>query len=180
MRREHGPWTIEETAEKHRDPFIIVRQDRVIRPDGRSGHYSTVAMKPGVAILPIDDRGNVLLTKQFRYALGRESVEVACGGVDEGEAPSEAARREAQEELGVEAADWLDLGHFDLDTSIVNCRVDLFVARNLTFGAADREGTETIDNLKVPFEEAARMVLDGRITHGPSCVLILKARSILR
>ena len=175
MARKHGPWTIEETDEKHRDAFITVRVDRVIQPDGKPGRYSTVAMKPGAAVLPIGNDGNVFLTKQFRYALGRESVEVACGGVDEGETPLEAARREALEELGVEATDWHDLGHFDLDTSIVNCRVDLFVARGLRLVSARREGTETIESLEVPLDEAIRMVMDGRITHGPSCVLILKA-----
>src|SRR3954451_23704603 len=165
----HGPWPIEATAEKHRDPFITVRVDRVTRPDGEPGEYSTVAMKPGVAVLPIDGEGNVVITRQFRYAVGRESVEVACGGVDEGETPLEAARREAREELGVEASDWTGLGYLDLDTSIVNCRVDLFIARGLKTVATDREGTETIEELKVPFEEAVRMVMDGRISHGPSC-----------
>jgi 8-oxo-dGTP pyrophosphatase MutT (NUDIX family) len=179
MARKHGPWRVEETTEKHRDPFITVRLDRVIRPDGRPGEYATVDMKPGVAVLPIDEQGNVYLTRQFRYALGRESVEVVCGGVDDGETPRESADREAIEELGVKASDWIDLGYFDLDTSIVNCRVDLFVARDLRLVEARREGTETIETLKVPFEEAARMVIDGRITHGPSCVLILKARTSL-
>lgn len=179
MSREHGPWRIQETAEKYRDSFLTLQVDRVTRPDGEPGTYSTVDMKPGVAILPLDEDGKTLLTRQFRYALGRESIEVACGGVDEGESPIEAARREAREELGVEAGDWMDLGHFDLDTSIVRCRVDLFVARSLTFTETDREGTETIETFKVPFEDACRMVLKGEITHGPSCVLIFKARNVL-
>jgi 8-oxo-dGTP pyrophosphatase MutT (NUDIX family) len=174
VERKNGPWTIQDSSPKYRNPFIEVVEDRVTRPDGQPGRYATVAMKPGVAILPVDDAGAAYLTRQFRYAIGRESIEVACGGVDEGEGPREAARREAREELGIEASDWLDLGRIDLDTSIVRCPVHLFLARGLSFTEARREGTETMEVLKVPFAEAVRMVADGTITHGPSCVLILK------
>src|SRR4051794_8304865 len=142
MAHKHGPWVIEATTEKHRDPFIVVREDRVIRPDGKPGTYSTVTMKPGVAVLPVDEEGNVYLTRQFRYALGRESIEAACGGIDEGEPPLPAARRETREELGIDANEWINLGHFDLDTSIVACRVDLFVARGLSITKAEGDGTE--------------------------------------
>jgi 8-oxo-dGTP pyrophosphatase MutT (NUDIX family) len=45
------------------------------------------------------------LTREFRYAIGRESIEVAGGGIDEEESPLEAARREAREELGVDASE---------------------------------------------------------------------------
>ncbi len=180
MTRKHGPWTIKSSEEKHRDPFVAVCLDEVIRPDGKSGQYATVNMKPGAAVLPIDGEGNVFITRQFRYALGRDSVEAVCGGIDEGETPLAAARREAREEIGVEASEWLDIGLVDLDTSIVNCAVNLFLARGLTFVEPESEGTETIEMIKVTFAEAVSMVLDGRVTHGPSCVLILKANAILR
>ena len=136
-------------------------------------------MKPGVAVLVVDRDGTAVLTRQFRYALGRESVEAASGGVDEGEEPLAAVRREASEELGVEAEQWTDLGRIDLDTSIVRCPMALFLARGLTWGETEREGTEVMATVQVPFAEAVRMVEDGRITHAPTCVLILKSRPIL-
>ena len=120
-----------------------------------------------------------MLTRQFRYILGRESVEVACGGVEDGEDPREAARREVVEELGFVAEEWTDLGRIDLDTSTVRCPVSLFLARGLSRTGARREGTEVMANLEVPFVEAVRMVEDGRITHAPSCILILKARRVI-
>lgn len=177
MPRQHGPWTIEATTEKHRDSFLAVREDRVIRPDGRPGSYATATVKPGVAVLPLDRDGTTYLVKQFRYALGSESIEVACGGVDEGETPAEAARRELREELGIEASEWADKGTIDLDTSIVRCQVGLFIARGLTHTETEREGTEAMETIRVPFGEAVRMVLEGEITHAASCVLILKART---
>src|SRR5690349_13182721 len=103
MPGRHGPWTIEASNPVYRNPFIEVVEDGVIRPDGQPGVYGTVAMKPGVAVLPLDVDGRAYLTREFRYAVGRDSIEVAGGGIDAGESPQDAARREAREELGVEA-----------------------------------------------------------------------------
>jgi 8-oxo-dGTP pyrophosphatase MutT (NUDIX family) len=179
MPRQHGPWTIHESTPIYRNPFIEVVEDRVVRPDGRPGIYGTVTMKPGVAVLPVDEEGTAYLTREFRYAIGRESIEVAGGGIDEGESPLTAARREAREELGVEASEWIDLGRIDPFTAVVHSPAHLFLARGLSFRPTEPGETEVIETVRVPFDEAVRLVMDGTITHGPSCVLILKARLIL-
>ncbi len=175
MARRNGPWTITDSAEKYRNGFITVREDRVLQPDGRPGSYAVVTMQPGVAVLPVDRDGVAYLTRQFRYPLGRESVEAACGAIGGGEAPLEAAQRELREELGITAEDWRDLGRMDLDTSTIHGPVQLFLARELAFTETAREGTETIATVKIPFADAVRMVLESAITHGPSCVLLFKA-----
>jgi len=179
MAEKHGPWTIQERREKYRDSFINVREDQVLRPDGQPGQYTTVTMRAGVAILPIDSDRIVYITQQFRYALGKESIEVVCGALEENEPPLEAAQREVQEEIGINADEWTQLGSFDLDTSIVHCPVHLFLAKQLSFTQTHQEGTETIKTLQVSLDEAVQMVMDSKITHSPSCVLILKAANIL-
>jgi 8-oxo-dGTP pyrophosphatase MutT (NUDIX family) len=171
----NGPWAVEGTELKYRNEFIEVREDAVLRPDGDPGTYATVRIKPGVSVIAVDDEGYAYLTRQFRYALGGESVEVICGAVEEGESPLAAARREAAEEAGVVAERWDELGHVDMDTSIVNCRSSLFLARGLTLNEPKPESVETLTTLKVHLGEAVRMVMDSRITHAPSCALILKA-----
>lgn len=179
MAQKHGPWTIQETSQKYHNSFIDVLEDQVLQPDGQPGMYATVKMKPGVGILPIDSDRVVYLTRQFRYALGKESIEVVCGALEEDEPPLEAAQREIQEELGIKAEEWITLGVFDLDTSIVHCPVHLFLTKQLTFTQTNQEGTETIERLRMPLETAVQMVMDSKITHAPSCVLILKADKAL-
>ncbi len=174
MAQKHGPWTIQETSQKYQNSFISVREDQVLQPDGQPSTYGTVTMKPGVAILPIDSDRTVYLAQQFRYVLGKESLEVVCGALEEDEPPLDAAQRELEEELGIKAQEWTDLGLFHLDTSIVHCPVHLFLAKQLTFTQANREGTETMETRRIPFDEAVQMVMDSNITHAPSCVLILK------
>ncbi len=174
MAQKNGPWTIQETNEKYHDSFIYVREDQVLRPDGQPGKYATVKMKPAVAILPIDNDGYVYLVRQFRYALGKESIEVVCGAVEEDEPGIEAAKREIEEEIGIKASELIELGVIHLDTSIVHCPVQMFLAKQLTKTEAHPEGTETIETVKVTIDAAIQMVMDGVITHAPSCVLILK------
>lgn len=175
MTQKHGSWTIEETHQKYENSFINVHEDRVLQPDGKPGSYATVTMKPGIAILPIDSDHTVYLTRQFRYALGQESIEVVCGAVEDNEPPLTAAKREIEEELGIKAEELIELGFFDLDTSIVHCPVHLFVVTQFTFTQTHPEGTESIETVHLSLEQAVKMVMNSEITHAPSCVLILKA-----
>jgi ADP-ribose pyrophosphatase len=170
----YGPWTIESTDEVYSDPWLSVRCDKVVRPDGRPGTHSVVTIKPGVSVLARDDENNVYLTDEFHYAIGRNSLEAVSGGIDEGETAEEAARRELREELGIDADMLTPLGTVDPFTSSLVSPTRLFLATGLRFGPPDPEGTEQIRMVKVPLAEAVRMVLDSRITHAPSCVAILK------
>jgi 8-oxo-dGTP pyrophosphatase MutT (NUDIX family) len=179
MKKKNGPWTILGSAEKFKNDFIEVVEDDVIQPDGQKGKYATVKMTPGVCVLPVDDDERVYLVRQFRYAVGRESLEVIAGGI-EGEEPLEAARREAKEELGIEAEEWIELGAADVETSIVNCPARFFVARKLKIGRPDREGSEEIETVTMNLKEAAEKVLSGEIRHALSALLILKARHRLK
>lgn len=177
--KQYGPWQVQETKIMYQSNFITVREDQVIKPDNKPGTYATVQMKHGVAVLPIDAAGDVYLVRQFRYSIGQESIEVISGGLEENEEPLKSAQREAHEEAGIWAEKWTEVGRIDLDTSIVQAPVYLFLAEKLQFKEPQREGTEQMELLKVPFREALRMVQESIITHSPSCVLILKAQSRL-
>ena len=116
-----------------------------------------------------------MLVRQFRYALGAESLEAPAGGIADGEGPLDAARRELKEELGIEADDWTLLTTIAVETSIVRCPDHLFVARGLTYGPPDREGTEQMETVRVPLAEAAGRVARGEIVQASTCVLVLLA-----
>jgi 8-oxo-dGTP pyrophosphatase MutT (NUDIX family) len=177
MTRKHGPWTIKESTQKFRHKLIEVYEDQVIKPDGSHGVYATVRVKPGVAVLALDADNTVYLAREFRYAIGANSLEVVSGAIDDGEQPIDSAKRELKEELGIEAGEWTQLGRVDPITSIIDSPSTLFLALDLTFTEKKQEGSERIEAVKVSLDEAARMVIDGEITHGTSCVLILRARA---
>ena len=174
MEKKNGPWTIKGTEKKFENDFFSVYEDKVIQPDGQDGEYATINLKNGASVLPIDDEGFVYITKQFKYAVGRNSLEVVAGAIEE-ENPSDSARREAREEVGIEAGEIIELGKIDIDTSIIKCQSYLFLAKKLSFREPEREGTEQIKTVKMKLSEAVEKVMNGEITHAPSCILILKA-----
>ncbi|HEV2708047.1 MAG TPA: NUDIX hydrolase [Pyrinomonadaceae bacterium] len=178
--KKHGLWTIKRTEQRYADAFIEFHVDEVIKPDGSEGEFAVARMLPGVSTLALDADGFVYLGREFRYAIGRESLETASGAVDEGEAEADAARRELKEELGIEADELIDLGLVDAVTSQVYSPARLFLARGLRFRESEQEGTEEIEVVRVKLEAAVEMVMRAEITHAVSCTLILKAQEYLR
>jgi ADP-ribose pyrophosphatase len=69
-------------------------------PDGREHDVAIVRHRPSVVLIPVEDDGRVVLVKQYRVSLDRELWEFPAGGVDAGELPEDAARRECEEEIG--------------------------------------------------------------------------------
>jgi len=177
--RDYGPWKIKGTRCRFENAFFRVLEDEVIQPDGQPGTYATVNIKPGVSVLPLDQHGNVYLVRQFRYALGHDSIEVISGGLNEGELPLDGAKREAREELGITARYWVDLGQIEEDTSLVRSRGYLFLGQGLEFGEIEPDGTEKIERLKLPLVEAVEKVMRSEIVHSPSALLIMKAAQYL-
>jgi ADP-ribose pyrophosphatase len=169
-----GLWRVNKTVQRYKNSWLELNEDQVVRPDGEFGIFATVSMRPGVSVLAMDSDSRVYLTNEYRYAIERESIEVVSGGIEEGESPYVAARRELREELGIEAAQWIELGSVDPFTSSIHSPAKLYLARNLCLVEPEPEATEIIKVLKVDLNEAMRMVLESEITHGPSCVLILK------
>ena len=175
MRQRRGPWRVTSSREVYRNPWLAVREDAVVQPDGDDGIFGVVELKSGVSVVPVDDDGNVYLVRIDRYAIGRPSVEVISGGIDGDQPPREAAARELREEAGIVARDWVDLGVIDQLTEVVVAPNHLFLATGLEFAPADPEGSESLRPFKVPLGEAVRRVLDGEITHAVSAVLLFKA-----
>ena len=171
---ERGPWKVVQSHEIYRDPWIAVQVDDVIRPDGKPGIHSIIYLKAGVCVVALDTDRNVYLTEEFHYAVGRVTLEGVSGGSESSESPLNTAQRELREELGIVAGKWTDLGSVDPFTANVVSPTQLFLAEQLTFVDTAREGTELIHSVRVPFAEAVQMVCSGKITHSPTCVLLLK------
>ena len=177
--KKHGPWTIKETRRVYTSELVKLDEDEVIKPNGEEGEYATVRLSDGAGVLALDDEGFVYLVKEFRYALGREDVEIVGGAIDEGEEPLQAARRELREELGIEARLWTELGRVAHSTSLVKSFSTLFLARGLTFTEKDEDGGEVLETVKMPFAEAVRRSLGGEFMHATTCLLVLRAREFL-
>ncbi len=100
--------------------------------------------------------------------------------MENSEEPLHAAKRELKEELGISAEEWIDLGVVNPFTSTVHSPAYLFLAKKLKFSKASPDATEMIEMKRMKIEDAVNLVLESKIIHGPTSVLILKAKSYLK
>lgn len=169
-----NPWQTLATRIVYENPWISVREDQVLRPDGLPGIYGVVQFRNvGIGILPIDDEDHIHLVGQYRYTLSRYSWEIPEGGCPTDEEPLAAAQRELREETGLIAAQWQQLGRAHLSNSVTDEEAIWFLATGLSQTEAEPEGTEKLEHLRVPFAEALRMIERGEITDSLSIMALL-------
>ena len=175
-----NPWRTRGSREVYVNPWIRVREDHVIRADGRDGIYGVVEFQNyALGVVPVTDDGDTFLIGQWRYPLGLYSWEIPEGGGPLPLPPLESARRELVEEAGLTAASWTDLGLFHLSNSVTNEVGRIFLAQDLTFGEPAPEGDEVLALRRLPLLEAHAMAMDGRITDGVSIIGLARAMRFL-
>src|SRR5690606_11888068 len=131
--RMKNPWKTLDTKVVYENTWIRVREDVVVRPDGKPGIYGVVETRlaPGVAALTPENE--VYLVGQYRYPMDSYSWEIIEGGSDDDESALDAAKRELREEAGLEASHWEALGpEIHLSNCHSNERGYLFLATGLT------------------------------------------------
>jgi len=172
--RNVNPWTTLSMRTVYDNPWIRVREDQVVHPNGHHGIYGTVHFKNlAIGIVAIDDEDNVHLVGQYRYPLNRYSWEIPEGGCPEGEDPLHAAQRELLEETGLRAQDWKLAGRTETSNSVCDEEALWFLATGLVQGEARPEGSEVLERKRVPLTEALRMIDDHEITDALSIVALL-------
>jgi len=158
--------------------IVGLRVDTVSTDSGRLTTREVVERRDTVAVLALDDNANVLLVKQFRYAVGRETIEIPAGTVDADETPAQAALRELSEETGYSASS-LDL-LLEYGPAIGYCteKMTVFLARGLV--PAPLPGDEEHIRLdRVPFDRLHDSIVQGRhpFADAKSTLAVMLARA---
>ena len=172
--RREDPWVTVSSREVYRNPWLRVREDEVVRPDGRPGIYGVVSMHTAVGVVALTDQDEVVLVGQWRYTLDAYSWELVEGGVDPDEDADAAISRELAEEAGYRASEWeLLVDDVALSNSVTDERARLYVARGLSAVTTDPDPTEVLEVSLVPFRTALRMVDAGEITDSMTIIGLL-------
>lgn len=166
----------------YRNKFYVVEEDTVVRPDGNSGIYSVVRKGPFCIIIALDDKQQPYFIKQFRYPTQQEGWELIKGGCD-GEEPLLAARRELQEEAGLRAGQWAELGRVEGASSYCDEIAHIFVATKLEYigsHAQQEEGiTECMSLSKAKYQ---RMIKSGELhdSHTLAALYIAQLHGVIQ
>jgi len=64
---------------------VSLRVDSVRLPDGREATREIVEHADCVAVVAVDGKGDLVLVRQFRSAVGKELLEIVAGGIEDGE-----------------------------------------------------------------------------------------------
>jgi 8-oxo-dGTP pyrophosphatase MutT (NUDIX family) len=174
-------WPVRSSRVAYENPWIVVREDEVVRPDGAHGVYGVVELRrPAVFVVALTDADEVVLVTIDRHTVG-PSVEVPAGGTD-GEDPLVAARRELAEETGLEAGTWRRVGSMDALNGICRAPEVVYLATDLTpvARAADTERDHRAEEgisavSRVPLRDVLGMVHRGEITDGETVAALLYA-----
>jgi ADP-ribose pyrophosphatase len=153
---------------------VKLRVDRVIEPSGHEATREIVVHPGAVCIVARPTDSEVILIRQYRHSTGGELLEIPAGGLDPGEAPLDAARRELEEETGFLAANVVERGSFWTTPGFTTEYMWLFEATGLTKTQTNPDEDEVIETEVVKVADALRMIEDGRIQDAKSILGLLR------
>ena len=155
--------------------------DRIALPNGAPSIREYVRHIGAVAVLPLTADGEVICVRQYRYAHGCVMTEIPAGKLDSRQEDHiEAALRELREETGARCGKLTYLGLYRSTPAILDEKIDLYLAEELTFGETDPDEDEFLEIVRLPLESLVDQVMAGEITDGKTQVAVLKAAEILR
>jgi len=168
-----NPWTTLDSRAIYDNPWIQVREDRILQPDGHPGIYGVVHFKHrAVGVLPVDEQGRIWMIGQYRYPLNQYSWEIPEGGGHANETLEATARRELREETGLTAGhlEFLLVSH--LSNSVSDELAHIFRATDLIEGESRPEGTERLQVRLMTWDEVWGMLRRGEITDSMTVIAL--------
>ena len=153
---------------------VKLRVDTVLTGDNRQTTREVVEHVPCIAVVPVDARGNILLVKQFRQAVGKELLEIPAGGIEPGEDPAAAVAREMREETGFLPHKIEPLGGFYAAPGYATEYLHLFLAAELEPLPLVAEDTAEIKVVPVSKDRIPIMIASGEIQDSKSIAGLLR------
>jgi len=153
--------------------IINLRVDTVELEKQKYTKREIVEHRNAVAIVAINENGEILLVKQFRKAVEDFLFELPAGILNIAEVPVEGALRELKEETGYEAKKIKQVCEFYSSPGFTNEKIYLFKAEDLLFASTKLDEDECIETIAVNKEEAAKMLETGRILDSKTIIGIL-------
>ena len=155
-------------------PRFKVLRKAYEREDGLK--YIRDCVEPGnaVVVLPITENNEVVFVKEEREVIGRVSMGLPAGMIDDGEDPEEAARRELKEETGITANNIEFLISYFPSCGYTNEKIFIYLARDFSYGKQQFDDSEEILSVeKIKLDECLKMIYENKFDHASLNIAIL-------
>ena len=152
-----------------------ITYDDIVLSDGLKRHREIIHHPGGVVVCALKNDGNLLLVKQYRYAVKSTQIELPAGRLEKGEDPLLAAQRELKEETGYIAKNWESLGHIFTTFGICDEKLYLFKATDLTYDKPNPDEGEILDNYELPLKEVYKLIKNGTINDAKTICALMRA-----
>lgn len=158
------------------DGYVVkVYLDTVELENGAVATRDVVRHNGASCVAPLTENNELIMVRQYRYALGRELLELPAGKLNsKDEDPYLCAVRELQEETGAIADNMEYMGDFISTAGFSDENIRLYLATGLHIGDNNLDEDEFLDVVKIPLDKALTMVISGEITDGKTQALVMK------
>lgn len=158
----------------HHGAIIDFYKDTVQVPNGNIVKWDFIGHKGAAAVVPVREDGKILMVRQFRNALDRDTLEIPAGGLNGAEEPTRlAAARELEEETGYRSDDLELLITIRTTVAFCNEKIDIYVARNLIKSKQRLDEDEFINVEAYTVEELTDMIFQGKIEDSKTIAAVM-------
>ncbi len=153
-----------------RTPIFWVTEDIAVEPGGFEIKRAVIQHGGSAVIMPIDDRGRILLARQYRLPARAFLWELPAGRLDPGETALQAAKRELKEETGYRAKTWKKLVSFYASPGFLAEKMTIYTASGLIAGEQTPMEDERIEMAWFKKKEIGEMIQAGKIIDGKTMI----------
>ena len=144
--------------------IIDYYQDTMLIPNGNTAKWDLIDHKGAAAVVAVRDDGKLLMVRQYRNALERDTLEIPAGGLNGREEPTmDAAKRELEEETGYICGSMELLNSIYTTVAFCNEKIDIYLARKLKRGKQHLDEDEFLNVEAHSLEELKQMIFECRI-----------------
>jgi len=159
---------------KYSGTMIEIYADTISVPNGNVVQWDFIKHKGAAAVVPITDDGKVVMVRQYRNALDRETLEIPAGGLDTQDEPTiVAAARELEEETGYKSNDLEFLITVATTVAFCNEKIDIYLARNLIQSMQHLDEDEYLEVEEYTVDELTDMIYAGKINDAKTIAAIM-------
>lgn len=153
--------------------IIDYYQDTMQIPNGTTAKWDFINHKGAAACVAVKKNGNLVMVRQYRNALERETIEIPAGGINPGEDMRSAALRELEEETGYRAGRFEFLLSIRTTVAFCNELIDIYLAEDLEEGEQNLDEDEYLEIVEYPLSELLDMIEKGVIQDSKTVSAIL-------